>query len=109
MKNEYKFTVINGELVPTEGYHDLQLFGQHFFTSNWGVSGQISRDMLRERWLRSEASIIYKDDCARFELVYQRDETALLQTIPGKASESISVRISLATLAPSDDDFVNVR
>lgn len=109
MKNDYNFTVINGELVPTEGYHDLQLFGQHFFTSNWGVSGQISRDMLRERWLRSEASIIYKDDCARFELVYQRDETALLQTIPGKASESISVRISLATLAPSDDDFVNVR
>lgn len=99
----------DGRIDATEKYHDLQLFGQHFFTSNWGVSGQISRDMLRERWLRSEASIIYKDDCARFELVYQRDETALLQTIPGKASESISVRISLATLAPSDDDFVNVR
>lgn len=99
----------DGRIGATEKYHDLQLFGQHFFTTNWGVSAQVSRDLLRERWLRSEASVIYKDDCARFELVYQRDETALLQQIPGKASESISVRISLATLAPSDDDFVNVR
>lgn len=99
----------DGRIGATEKYHDLQLFGQHFFTTTWGVSAQVSRDLLRERWLRSEASIIYKDDCARFELVYQRDETALLQEIPGKASESISVRISLATLAPSDDDFVNVR
>lgn len=107
--NNYNFTVVDGELVPTVGYHDLQLFGQHFFTKNWGVSAQVSRDLLRDRWLRSETSVIYKDDCARFELVYQRDETALLQQIPGKASESISVRISLATLAPSDDDFVNVR
>ncbi|UDF02206.1 LPS-assembly protein LptD [Asticcacaulis sp. AND118] len=108
-RNNYNFTVVNGELVPAVGYHDLQLFGRHFFTPSWGVSGQISRDMLRDRWLRSEASIIYQDDCARLELVYQRDETALLQTVPGKASESISIRISLATLAPSDDDFVNVR
>ncbi|BBF82365.1 LPS assembly protein LptD [Asticcacaulis excentricus] len=99
----------DGRIGTTEKYHDLQLFGQHFFTTNWGVSAQVSRDLMRERWLRSEASVIYKDDCARFELVYQRDETALLQEIPGKASESISVRISLATLAPSDDDFVNVR
>ncbi len=108
LKNNYNFTVVDGELVPTVGYHDLQLFGQHFFNSRWGVSAQVSRDMLRDRWLRSEASVIYKDDCARLELVYQRDETALLGN-NGKANESISVRISLATLAPSDDDFVNVR
>lgn len=108
LKNNYNFTVVDGELVPTVGYHDLQLFGQHFFNSRWGVSAQVSRDMLRDRWLRSEASVIYKDDCARLELVYQRDETALLSN-NGKANESISVRISLATLAPSDDDFVNVR
>lgn len=101
--------IVNGELVTTRSYHDLQLFGRHFFTQSWGVSAQVSRDIMRGRWLRSEASIIYQDDCARLELVYQRDETALLQTVPGKASESISIRISLATLAPSDDDFVNVR
>lgn len=100
--------VVDGELVTTNSYHDLQIFGQHFFNKRWGASARLTRDMKRDAWLRSEASLIYKDDCARFEVVYQRDETALLSN-NGKASESISLRISLATLAPSDDDFVNVR
>ncbi|MDC7681666.1 LPS assembly protein LptD [Asticcacaulis sp. BYS171W] len=89
-------------------YEDLQFFGQHFFNARWGVSAQFARNIRAQAWLRSEAALIYKDDCARFELVYQRDETALLSE-NGKGSESISIRISLATLAPSDDDFVNIR
>ncbi|ESQ78853.1 LPS-assembly protein LptD [Asticcacaulis sp. YBE204] len=91
-----------------KGYEDLQFFGQHFFNQRWGVSAQLSRNLKENIWTRSELAVIYKDDCARFDLVYQRDETSL-QSLNGKASESISIRISLATLAPSDDDFVNIR
>ncbi|MEM9964782.1 MAG: LPS-assembly protein LptD, partial [Asticcacaulis sp.] len=90
-------------------YEKVQLSGQHFFTRNWGVSGRLNRDILRQEWARSEVALIYRDDCTRFELVYERDETYFGVGQNTRSSSSLSVRISLATLTTSDSDFTDFR
>lgn len=102
-------TVIGGEFFDDQTrYQNLQFSGQHFFNAKWGVSGRVERDMLREVWVRSEVGLIYRDDCTRIDLLYQRDETAIA-LYNGEASSSISIRISLATLTTSDADFSDIR
>ncbi|MFT4090712.1 MAG: LPS assembly protein LptD [Asticcacaulis sp.] len=103
-------SVVGGQLVDDQTrYEKVQLSGQHFFTRNWGVSGRLNRDIKNQNWTRSEVALIYRDDCTRLELVYERDETYVGQGQNTRSSSSLSVRISLATLTTSDSDFTDFR
>ena len=101
--------VVNGELQRFgDNYRNVQLYARHFVTSHWGVSARLDRDMVLNTWRRSTVSLIYRDDCSWFELVYQRNDTQLT-AINGKPSSSIFFRLNLTTLGTSPVNFNDVR
>lgn len=99
----------NGKLVRFgENYRNLQLYARHFFTKNWGVGARLDRDLVRDEWRRSTISLIYRDDCSWYELIYQQNDTTL-NRVNGKPQASIMFRLNLATLGTSGSEFRNVR
>ncbi len=99
----------NGQLKTFgDNYRDLQLYARHFFTRNWGVSARLDRDMVADTWRKSTVSLIYRDDCSWFELVYQQNDSALTAR-NGKPSSSIFFRLNLTTLGTSPSNFNDVR
>lgn len=91
-----------------DNYRNIQLYARHFFTPHWGVSARLDRDMVLDTWRKSTVSLIYRDDCSWFELVYQRNDTQLT-AINGKPSSSIFFRLNLTTLGTSPVNFNDVR
>ncbi|CAL4867524.1 LPS-assembly protein LptD [Asticcacaulis sp. MM231] len=107
--NNLAVPVVNGELQRFgDNYRNVQLYARHFVTSHWGVSARLDRDMVLDTWRRSTVSLIYRDDCSWFELVYQRNDTQLT-AINGKPSSSIFFRLNLTTLGTSPVNFNDVR
>ena len=101
-------TLVNGKLVVFgNNYRDIQLYGQHFFTEHWGIGSRLDRDLIGGSWRRSTISLIYRDDCIQYELVYQRNDTAL-SSVNGKPSNAFFFRYSIpvfgktATAHPAD-------
>jgi len=74
---------------------DIEGAGEVFVTKNWGVLVDAVRDLEQKQWRRRAAGVVYRDECLRFEVLYQRDNNPVLGT---KASQSIVVRLTLATL-----------
>jgi len=91
-----------------DNYRNLQLYGRHFFTSHWGVSARLDRDLVQDTWRKSTVSLIYRDDCSWFELVYQQNDSQLTAR-NGKPSSSIFFRLNLTTLGTSPAKFNDVR
>lgn len=96
------------ERLNNTAYENFQLTGEHFFTANWGVSTRLNRDLNQGKWARSEIALIYRDDCTRLEVVYERDET-LIGSSQNDALSTIFFRFSLATLTTSDSGFTDFR
>ncbi|WP_303831204.1 LPS-assembly protein LptD [Asticcacaulis taihuensis] len=99
----------NGKLKTFgDNYRNLQLYGQHFFTQHWGVGARLDRDLVTDSWRKSTVSLIYKDDCSWFELVYQQNNSQLTAR-NGKPSSSIFFRLNLTTLGTSPAKVNDVR
>jgi LPS-assembly protein len=99
----------NGKLKTFgDNYRNIQLYGRHFFTTHWGVSARLDRDMVANTWRKSTVSLIYRDDCSWFELVYQQNDSQLTAR-NGKPSSSIFFRLNLTTLGTSLSNFSDVR
>lgn len=77
--------------VPRE---DIEAAGEFFITPSWGVTANAIRDLQNDVWRRRGAGIIYKDDCLRFDFVFQREENPVLGT---RSSSTFVVRLTLAT------------
>lgn len=102
--------VVNGELQRFgDNYRNLQLYARHFFTPNWGVSARLDRDVVEERWKKSQLSVIYRNDCIWYELIYQRNDNDLEIRRNGKPSSAILFRLNLSTLGTSRAEFTDVR
>ena len=91
-----------------DNYRDFQLYARHFFTKNWGASTRLDRDLIADTWRRSTVSVIYRNDCIWYELVYQRDESNLYSH-NGKPQSAILFRLNFPTLTKSNSDFNDVR
>ncbi|MGN6425013.1 MAG: LPS-assembly protein LptD [Asticcacaulis sp.] len=91
-----------------DNYRDLQLYAQHFFTKNWGVSARVDRDLVLNTWHRSTVSLIYKNDCIWYELVYQKNDSQLVN-YNHKPQSTILFRLNFATLGTSGHKFSDVR
>jgi len=101
--------VVDGKLKTFgDNYRDLQLYAQHFFTKNWGVSARLDRDLVNETWRRSTVSLIYKNDCIWYELVYQKNDT-LLSNYNHKPQSTLLFRFSFPTMGTSGPKFNDVR
>lgn len=81
-------------------YEYLQASGQVFLVGDWGVTFAAVRDLDADLWRRSEVGLLYEDECIRFEIIYERNETLLAQR-GIRSSEGISFRLTLATLGGS--------
>ena len=84
-------------------YEYFQANGQVFLVGDWGVSFNAIRDLNADLWQRSEIGLVYLDECLRFEVVYERNET-LLGNAGVRASEGVFFRLNLATLGSSGYD-----
>ncbi len=102
-------TLVNGKLQRFgDNYRDLQFYGRHFFTKNWGVSARLDRDIVANTWRRSNVSVIYRNDCIWYEVIYQRDESNLYSH-NGKPQSAILFSLIFPTLSGSNSDFNDVR
>jgi LPS-assembly protein len=107
--NIYGSKAIYGEYPENYGvYRNLQFYGRHFFHDNWGVSAKLDRDLLTNKFRRSTLSLIYRDDCSWYELVYQRDDTRI-SNVGGKPRASWQFRLNLATLGSSRAGMRDIR
>ena len=84
---------ING--VKTE---NLDVGGEVYIRQNWGVSLYGNRDLTRDAWVIRDVGVFYRDDCLRVDVIYRREDTIIGRLLP---SDSVSVRLTLATLGGS--------
>ena len=57
---------------------DAELSTDLLITKHWGIVADVTRDLDKRLWRRSEVGVMYQDDCIRAEVTYQRNETGLL-------------------------------
>ena len=101
--------VVNDKLVRFgDNYRNMQIYGRHFFTQNWGVSARLDRDLIQGAWRRSTVSLIYRNDCIWYEFIYERNDTNLYRQ-DGKPTSSFLFSLHFATLGSSSSDFTDVR
>jgi LPS-assembly protein len=81
---------ING--VPVE---NLDLGGDIRVTKNWGLTVYGNRDLIQKAWVIRDVGVYYRDDCARVDVIYRREDTVLGRLGP---TDSIALRLTLATL-----------
>ena len=73
----------------------VQVAGSYFFTKNWGVSFNASRDLQQDVWPQTQLSLLFQNDCIHLALVWTHDETYNRAIAP---SNTIGIRLNLATL-----------
>ncbi|WP_049758192.1 LPS-assembly protein LptD [Phenylobacterium zucineum] len=79
---------------------NLDLGGEVYVGKNWGVSFYGNRDLNEDAWVIRDLGVFYRDDCIRVDVVYRREDTIIGRLLP---SESVSVRLTLATLGGTSD------
>ncbi|MBX3483481.1 MAG: LPS-assembly protein LptD [Phenylobacterium sp.] len=77
---------------------NLDLGGEVYLARNYGVSFFGSRDLKQDSWVVRDLGVFYRDDCLRVDVIYRREDTIIGRLLP---SESVSVRLTLATLGGS--------
>ena len=73
-------------------------FGELYVGKNFGVCFYVTRDLQQESWVIRDVGVFYRDDCLRVDVIYRREDTIIGRLLP---SESVSVRLTLATLGGS--------
>lgn len=74
---------------------NLDIGGDVLVTRNWGLTAYGNRDIGQKAWVIRDVGVFYKDDCLRVDVVYRKEDTVIGRLGP---SESVSVRLTLATL-----------
>lgn len=77
---------------------NLDLGGEVYVGKNYGVSFYGNRDLSQDSWVIRDLGVFYRDDCLRVDVIYRREDTIIGRLLP---SESVSVRLTLATLGGS--------
>lgn len=77
---------------------NLDVGGEVYVGKNYGVSLYGNRDLKRDAWVIRDVGVFYRDDCLRVDVIYRREDTIIGRLLP---SESVSVRLTLATLGGS--------
>ena len=77
---------------------NLDLGGEIYVGKNYGVSLYGNRDLRADSWVIRDVGVFYRDDCLRVDVIYRREDVIVGRLVP---SDSISVRLTLATLGGS--------
>ena len=100
--NESGFFIDNTGVTQIGRVEDATISGSYFVTKNWGVTVNATRDLKLKTWPAAQVGLVYRDECLRLDLIYTRDET--YRAAIG-ASDSIAVRLTLATLGDTGSPF----
>ncbi len=79
---------------------NFDLYSEFFVTKKWGVSFVGSRDVENGEWRRRDIGLVWRDDCLRIDVIYQR-ENQYVNTPEGvkfRPNDSVQLRLTLATL-----------
>ena len=74
---------------------NLDLGGELNLGARLGLTAYGSRDMTRDAWVIRDLGVFYQDNCLRVDVIYRREDVIIGRLLP---SESVSVRLTLATL-----------
>jgi len=74
---------------------ELRVTGQAFVSKHWGISIGSTFDFERDQNRNTSIGLIYDDNCSRFELIFQRDNTVDRTLSSG---DSIRFQFTLLTL-----------
>jgi len=85
---------------------DFSGYAEALITKHWGFLASTSYDIQADVWASTAVGLLYKDECMRFELVYQRDGTYDRSFTP---SSQVTVRLTLATLGGTGYDDSDYR
>ncbi|HEY1427392.1 MAG TPA: LPS assembly protein LptD [Caulobacteraceae bacterium] len=77
---------------------DLDFHGEVFILKNWGLSAYGAREFQTGVWRHADFGIVYRDDCIRVEILYNRNNTNNGVLGP---SQGVGFRLSLATFGNS--------
>lgn len=77
---------------------NLDVGGEVYLGKSYGISLYGNRDLKRDAWVIRDVGVFYRDDCLRVDVIYRREDTIIGRLLP---SESVSVRLTLATLGGS--------
>jgi LPS-assembly protein len=77
---------------------NLDVGGEVYLAQHYGVSLYGNRDLRRDAWVIRDIGVFYRDECLRVDVIYRREDTIIGRLLP---SESVSVRLTLATLGGS--------
>jgi LPS-assembly protein len=83
-------TAISGSPI-----RDIQGAGEVYLSKNWGLTFAGARDLENKIWSNREVGLLYKDECTRLEIVYQREESYNRKLGP---SDNVFIRLILTTL-----------
>jgi len=77
---------------------DLDFHGEVFILKNWGLSAYGAREFQTGVWRQADFGIVYRDQCIRVEILYNRNDTNNGVLGP---SQGVGFRLSLATFGNS--------
>jgi LPS-assembly protein len=81
---------VNGQKV-----RNLEFGGDVPVGKNWGLTAYANRDLIQNAWVLRDVGVYYRDDCARIDVIYRREDTIIGRLGP---VNSIALRLTLATL-----------
>jgi LPS-assembly protein len=89
-------TVIGTTVVPAgQRIENFEMYGDVPIGKNWGLTAYGNRDMVQNAWVIRDIGVYYRDDCARVDVIYRREDTIIGRLGP---TNSIALRLTLATL-----------
>jgi LPS-assembly protein len=89
-------TLVGNTLVPAgQRIENFEMGGDIPIGKNWGVTAYGNRDLIQKAWVIRDLGVYYRDDCARIDVIYRREDTIIGRLGP---TDSIALRLTLATL-----------
>jgi LPS-assembly protein len=88
--------VVGNEVIPAgQKVRNFEMGGDLPIGKNWGVTAYGNRDLIQNAWVLRDLGVYYRDDCARVDVIYRREDTVIGRLGP---VNSIALRLTLATL-----------
>jgi LPS-assembly protein len=93
------FRYLQDNAAPVSGgkVENFDVGGEVFLTKNWGLTLYGNRDLTAEAWVVRDIGVVYRDECARVDFIYRREER--IGDFRLGTTESLAIRLTLATLA----------
>lgn len=89
-------TLVGTTVIPAgQRIENFEMGGDVPIGKNWGVTAYGNRDLIQKAWVIRDIGVYYRDDCARVDVIYRREDIVIGRLGP---TDSVALRLTLATL-----------